>query len=315
MAKDLFSSLDLNLLRTFLIVYQEKNTRKAAERLFVSQPAVSQALQKLRHHFSDDLFVKVHGGLQATAFSEQLANEITPHLDGLMTAVNASNQFNPSEIDFPIKIALSPVVLACLSGVLYKNIKQQAPHCQLELTSWTTSSAEDIQKGHVLLGVAYQLPLLSKELYVKKLVDITGRLFVRKNHPLQQSIVTPSELSGYDIASLISPGWNDNFSQASQVLTAHSVPHQVGFRSEILMAVIDVILNSDMYMPHSNLLPIQNYPNLRAIDVDVEEQHKIISVYSHIHTKNRNNPLLIWLFEVIKSALAEQINKQCLSKV
>ena len=86
MAKDLFSTLDLNLLRTFLIVYQEKNTRKAAERLFVSQPAVSQALQKLRHHFNDDLFVKVHGGLQATSFSEQLINEITPHFDGLMTA-------------------------------------------------------------------------------------------------------------------------------------------------------------------------------------------------------------------------------------
>ncbi|MEF1229788.1 LysR family transcriptional regulator, partial [Vibrio fortis] len=36
MAKDLFSTLDLNLLRTFLIVHQEKNTRKAAERLFVT---------------------------------------------------------------------------------------------------------------------------------------------------------------------------------------------------------------------------------------------------------------------------------------
>lgn len=90
MAKDLFSSLDLNLLRTFLIVYQEKNTRKAAERLFVSQPAVSQALQKLRHHFNDDLFVKVHGGLQATAFSEQLSNNITPYFDGLSIAINQS---------------------------------------------------------------------------------------------------------------------------------------------------------------------------------------------------------------------------------
>ena len=170
MAKDLFSSLDLNLLRTFLIVYQEKNTRKAAERLFVSQPAVSQALQKLRHHFSDDLFVKVHGGLQATAFSEQLANEITPHLDGLMTAVNSSSAFDPTEIDYPIKIALSPVVLACLSGFLYKSIKQQAPNCELELTSWTSSSAKDIQKGEVLIGIAYQLPNLSKEIYEKKLI-------------------------------------------------------------------------------------------------------------------------------------------------
>ena len=309
MAKDLFSSLDLNLLRTFLIVYQEKNTRKAAERLFVSQPAVSQALQKLRHHFNDDLFVKVHGGLQATAFCEQLANEITPHLDGLKTAISSSSTFDPKDIDYPIKIALSPVVLACLSGSLYQNIKQQAPNCKLELISWTTSSSEDIQKGDVLLGVAYQLPYTSKEVYVQKLVDITARLFVRKEHPLQKSIVTPQDLAGYEIASLISPGWNDNFSQASLVLSANSVPHSIGFRSEMVLAIVDVLLHSDMYMPHSNLFPINNYPNLRSIDIDIEDETKTISVCSHIHTKNRKSPLLIWLNSIIQNTLHEQVNK------
>jgi DNA-binding transcriptional LysR family regulator len=309
MAKDLFSTLDLNLLRTFLIVYQEKNTRKAAERLFVSQPAVSQALQKLRYHFNDDLFVKVHGGLQPTSFSEQLINEITPHFDGLMTAVNASNRFNPSEIDYPLKIALSPVVLACLSGTLYKELMRQAPNSKLELVSWSTSSCEDIQKGEVLLGVAYELPFTSKEIYVKKLVEITGRLFVRKDHPIKQASVSPEELAGYEIASMISPGWNDNFSHAANILESRSIPHSIGFRSEILMAIIDVVANSDMYMPHSNLFPIDNYPTLRAIDVDLDTKHKNVSVYSHIHTKNRNNPLISWLFDVIKGALLQQINK------
>ena len=309
MAKDLFGTLDLNLLRTFLTVHQEKNTRKAAERLFVTQPAVSQALQKLRHHFNDDLFVKVHGGLQPTHFSEQLANELAPHMDGISTAVNSSHGFDPKEIDYPIKIALSPVVLACLSGSLYKNIIQQAPHCKLELKSWTTSSLEDIQKGDVLLGVAYQLPHTSKEIYVQKLVDFEGRLFVRKDHPIKQSVVKPQDLAGYEIASLISPGWNDNFSQASQILESHSVPHRVAFRSEVVMAVIDVLLNSDMFMPHSNLFPIHNYPNLRSIDVDIDDKYRLISVYSHIHTKNRNNPLHMWLESVVKQSLNEQINK------
>lgn len=309
MAKDLFGTLDLNLLRTFLIVHQEKNTRKAAERLFVTQPAVSQALQKLRHHFGDDLFVKVHGGLQPTHFSEQLANELAPHMDGIKSAVNSSYGFDPKEIDYPIKIALSPVVLACLSGSLYKTITQQAPNCKLELASWTTASAEDIRKGDVLMGIAYQLPYVSKEIYAQKLVDIEGRLFVRKDHPIKKSTVKPQDLAGYEIASLISPGWNDNFSQASKLLDAYSIPHRVGFRSEMVLAIIDVLLNSDMYMPHSNLFPIQNYPNLRVIDVDLEEEEKTISVYNHIHIKNRNNPLHNWLDNVVKKALKEQLNK------
>lgn len=47
MAKDLFYSLDLNLLRTFLVLSQELNMRKASQRLFVSQPAISWQTQSL----------------------------------------------------------------------------------------------------------------------------------------------------------------------------------------------------------------------------------------------------------------------------
>jgi hypothetical protein len=77
----------------------------------------------------------------------------------------------------------------------------------------------------------------------------------------------------------------------------------------MVLALIDVLLNSDMYMPHSNLFPIDNYPKLRAIDVDITNDLKMVGVYSHIHTKNRNNPLHMWLYDVVKQALNEQINK------
>ncbi|MGR5336527.1 LysR family transcriptional regulator [Vibrio gigantis] len=309
MAKDLFSSLDLNLLRTFLIVYQEKNTRKAAERLFVSQPAVSQALQKLRYHFNDDLFVKVHGGLQPTAFSEQLTNQIKPFMDGLSIAINASNAFDPKEIDYTLKIALSPVVLSCLSGSLFKDIRAQAPNAKLKLVPWSNSSVSDIQKDEVLMGVSYLGEKTSKEVYTRQLIELTGRIFVRQDHPLKQDSVTPYDMAGYDIASLVTPGWNDNFSLASQILTDLSIEHSIGFRSELVMALIDVIQHTDMYMPHSNLFPVENYPNLRGIDVLVEGHVHTKPIYSYIHIKNRNSPLTNWLSKLIKQVLSEQLQK------
>ncbi|MFA0545406.1 LysR family transcriptional regulator [Vibrio splendidus] len=309
MAKDLFSSLDLNLLRTFLIVYQEQNTRKAAERLFVSQPAVSQALQKLRHHFNDDLFVKVHGGLQPTAFSEQLTNEIKPFMDGLSVAINASNTFDPKEIDYTLKIALSPIVLSCLSGSLFRKIREQAPNANLELTSWTNTSISDIQKNEVLMGVSYLDSTTSKEVFSEKLIELTGRVIVKKDHPLKQITVTPHDMAGYEIASLVTPGWNENFSLASQILTDLSIEHNIGFRSELVMALIDVIENTDMYMPHSNQFPIEKYPNLRGIDVLVEGHVHTKPIYSYIHIKNRNSPLTNWLSKLIKQVLSEQVQK------
>ncbi|WP_394250557.1 LysR family transcriptional regulator [Vibrio profundi] len=310
MAKDLFSTLDLNLLRTFLVVYQEKNTRKASERLFVSQPAVSQALQKLRHHFDDELFVKVHRGLEPTSFCEQLANSITPYFDGLETALNASNQFDPSAINHRIRLALSPVVLTCLSGTLFKRIKAKAPNAQLELLSWSQSTQTDIQKGTVDLGVSYIIPNSSKEVYAKKLIDLTGRIFVREGHPVKKSVIEPKDMAGYEIASMISPGWNDTFSYTAQLLDRYSIENKVGFRSELIMAIIDVVLHTDMYMPHSNLFPVENYTGLRAIDVQIENKPFQAPIHAHLHVKNRNAPMTNWLFDEIQDALTEQSNKQ-----
>lgn len=149
------------------------------------------------------------------------------------------------------------------------------------------------------------------------MVEVTGRLIVRKDHPIKQSLVTPQGLAGYDIASMISPGWNDNFSRASQILDDLSVPHKIGFRSEIVMAIIDVLNHSDMYLPHSNLFPIDSYPSLRAIDILIADEYKKVAVYSHIHTKNRNNPLFTgysmlfkphWRSNLIRIAYHRYIN-------
>lgn len=309
MAKDLFYNLDLNLLRTFLVLSQELNMRKASERLSVSQPAISQALTKLRHHFNDPLFIKVSTGLEATDFSISLATKVTPHLDGLANAINTAYSFSPENIDFTLKIALSPVVLSCLSGALYRELKAQAPNAQLELLTWTAASPNDIRKGEVLLGVSYELEKLSKEVYLRKLTDLRGQIFVRKDHPLKKKVITPMDLGGYEIASMITPGWNDNFSYASKILTEYNVEHKVGFRSELIMAIIDVVLHTDMYLPHTNIFPIDNYPSLRAIDVLIEDKPHTYPIYSYIHLKNRNNPLLTWLHSIIQSVLYKQVNK------
>ncbi|MEX0333833.1 LysR family transcriptional regulator [Vibrio tubiashii] len=308
MAKDLFYNLDLNLLRTFLVLSQELNMRKASQRLFVSQPAISQALQKLRNHFDDELFVKVPKGLEPTTFSSELAERITPHLDGLASALNTSNEFDPSQLDSKLKIALSPMVLGCLSGTLFHQLRKQAPLAEIELVGWTHSTLNQISKGDVLLGVNYDLSA-PKGVKLSHLIDIQGRVLVRQGHPITKEVAEPVDFEGYEIASFINPGWNDRYSVAEQIMDSHGLKTRVGFRSEMIMAIIDVVQHTDMIMPHSNLFPLDQYPNLRAIDVNIEEKLKTMSVYSQYHLKNRHNPLIYWLNSEIKTALEHQVNK------
>ncbi len=307
MAKDLFYSLDLNLLRTFLVLSQELNMRKASQRLHVSQPAISQTLQKLRHHFNDELFVKVPKGLAPTSFAEELTIAITPHLDGLASALNTAQPFDPKAIDSKLTIALSPMVLACLSGTLFRRLREQAPNAEIQLVNWTRLTESDISKGQTLMAVNYDLTS-PKEIYLRQLIKLTGRVIVRKDHPIDKHIASPQDFSGLEIASFINPGWNDNHSVAANIMKRSGFDAKIGFRSEFLMALIDVVKNSDMYMPNSNLFPIEQFPDLRSIEIVTDAPEHSMPIYSHCHIKNRNNPLVLWLHEQIKLVLEQQVH-------
>ncbi|MDA0149119.1 LysR family transcriptional regulator [Vibrio sp. LaRot3] len=305
MNKDLFYSLDLNLLRTFLVLSQELNMRKASSRLYVSQPAISQALQKLRHHFNDELFVKVHGGLEATPFSKNLADSITPHLDGLAATLNQSEEFDPLKLEQSLKIAVSPIVLSCLSGTLYQKLSQIAPNCSVELLGWNKSTFDDIQNGEILFGINYDCEC-PKHVYSKQIIELTSQVIVRKDHPVNQKQVCAQDMAGFAIASIITPGWNEDFSLAAEVMKREGIEAKVKFRSEFAMAAVDVILHTDLFMPHSNLFPITQYPQLRAMEARVNGRPFHYPVQAYYHSKYRNNPLVTWLYNQIQAVLREQ---------
>jgi len=308
MKKDLYTSLDLNLLRVFLILYQELNMRKASNRLFVSQPAISQSLTKLRNHFDDELFVKVPKGLKATPFAEALAASISPCLNGLANSINNCAKFDPATLDHSVKIALSPIVLSCLSGSLYQAFKASAPNATIELVSWSRSTVEEIEKDEIYLGINYEIETPA-EVYAKKLADLCGQVIVKDTHPITKTLTTPQDYAGYEIASIISPGWNDKFSVAADTMKAHGLEYKVGFRSEFIMVLLDIIQHSDMYMPHTNLFPVHQYPNLRALKVEVQGEAYHIGVYTYCHARHRNSALLTWLHQLISGVIQQQLTQ------
>lgn len=69
-------NLDLNLLRVFDMLMDEKNVSRAAEKLSVSQPAVSGMLTRLRHSLNDQLFVRSQHGIVPTTRANELAGPI-----------------------------------------------------------------------------------------------------------------------------------------------------------------------------------------------------------------------------------------------
>ncbi|WP_449121623.1 LysR family transcriptional regulator [Pseudomonas viridiflava] len=81
---------DLNLLITLAVVYREKSVSQAAGHLRVSQPAVSNALRKLRGLFNDELFIRSNGEFLITAKCEQFMSQVEPAIISIQAALRES---------------------------------------------------------------------------------------------------------------------------------------------------------------------------------------------------------------------------------
>src|SRR5690554_6495692 len=88
---------DLNLVRTFVLLYETRSVTLASQRLFVTQPSVSYALARLREHFNDRLFVRSREGKEPTIVAQQLYPPLRHALSQLEATLESSREFSPGD--------------------------------------------------------------------------------------------------------------------------------------------------------------------------------------------------------------------------
>jgi len=98
------NDIDLNLLRVFQAVAEERSVTRAADRLGLSQPAVSNALRKVRNLFEDQMLVRGAGGMHLTPRGEQLSLHLSEVMTGIEAALIGGPDIDPSRITEPIVI-------------------------------------------------------------------------------------------------------------------------------------------------------------------------------------------------------------------
>src|ERR1700761_4362520 len=108
-------SLDLNLLLVFDAVLRERSVGRAADALAISQPAVSHALNRLRHALKDKLFVRTPSGMLPTPRAAQLAVPVRKALDELQLAVEG-NRFDPSSTERRFTLAVNNYAAVVAAG-------------------------------------------------------------------------------------------------------------------------------------------------------------------------------------------------------
>ena len=134
------SKKDLNLFVVFDVIYTEKNLTKAGQVLGITQPAVSNALSRLREQFKDELFIRSSNGMSPTPIAENMIGDIRIALDLIRNSITESETFTPKTVKATFRISIGDTSEYRLLPELIKNISISAP--QVDVQSYLTPRAE-----------------------------------------------------------------------------------------------------------------------------------------------------------------------------
>jgi len=178
------SDKDLNLFVVFDVIYTERNLTKSGEVLGITQPAVSNALSRLRENFNDELFVRTSKGMVPTPVAENMVNDIRQALDLIRNSISESESFNPKTANATFRISIGDTSEYRLLPQLIKNISNSAPGVDVEsyLTP-RTETPKELAAGNI--DFAIDPPIHSDpNLRNKKIYQDDYVLVVNKKHPI-----------------------------------------------------------------------------------------------------------------------------------
>ena len=193
-----FRTLDLNLLRVFDAVMTEGSLTRAAEHLAMTQPAVSNALKRLRESLGQDLLIRTARGVRPTGFGEALWPEVRNALGQLRAALQPG-AYDPAADDAHFHIAMADATSAVLLPPLMARLESAAPRAQVTLVPLTTSDPRPmLELGEADLAVGYfpeVIPSLKAQesqavLRHERLTESQYMCVMRRDHALANSELT-----------------------------------------------------------------------------------------------------------------------------
>lgn len=174
---------DLNLLPVFIALIEERSVTRAAERLGITQPALSNALNRLREMMRDPLFIRERYGIQPTQMAEELAPVIAAALSKIDDVVIGQQQFDPASAERLVTIAPNGYVEFVLLPSIVARFGETAPGIRLRLTPYGSDLGETgVVSGttSMVLGRIVDPP---DSLVVQHLFDDGLACVVRADHP------------------------------------------------------------------------------------------------------------------------------------
>ena len=189
-----WGAFDLNLLIVFDAVMQERSVTRAGSRIGLSQPAMSHALNRLRHMLKDELFVRTPAGMVPTPRAEALAQPLRNALNEMQLALEPT-AFEPAASDRRFVLAVNNYAAVVIVPPLVAAARAAAPAIHLDLRpSGTLDIVERLDRGDLdlaIIGGADQ----GERFAAAALLEDHFVMVMRRGHPCGRATVSPAEFA------------------------------------------------------------------------------------------------------------------------
>ncbi len=193
--------VDLNLIKVFDAVYEDRNLLRAGKRLNLSQSAVSHALTRLREVVGDELFVRTAKGMVPTARAISMAEDLRSSLRKIEATLGVE-PFDPLQSTRRFAIAANDHLTVVLVAELSRLMAVEAPRIDLVIRPSTRIDlAEQIDVGRIdlALGIFAQVP---PRLSARTLMTQGELIVMRKGHPAARRKLALKDLARYPLVTV-----------------------------------------------------------------------------------------------------------------
>lgn len=235
---------DLNLLTVLEALLGERSVTRAAQRLGMSQPAVSRALARLRAMFDDDLLVDGAGGYRLSARAEEILPTLRRTLAGIGDMLE-SRSFDPGKATGRLRLATPDLYAAVIAPPLLAIIDREAPGLDIEFVAPDRTVFDRLDDDGIdaILGVADAAPAGIKR---RTLFDDAYVTLLRTGHPATEGALTLERFLELQHIAISVTG--AGLAPIDSLLATMGRARRVRVRVPNFLAAVEIAARSDLVM-------------------------------------------------------------------
>lgn len=297
-------SVDLNLMRVFRAICEEGNLTAVADKLGLTQPAISYSLSRLRELLNDPLFIRTRQGMVPTPAAQRLADSISIALDILDEAVQSHRAFAPDDSQRVFRLTMSDIGEMTFLPPLCEYLAQHAPGVRLQVDPVSLEDLPDaLRQGQIDLAIG-NFTSMNRITQHVTLFHEPYACMMRAQHPLarRSSLSRKAYLSQPHLA--VSPASNAH-RLLEETLLAQGIQRYVALQLPMFLSAPQILRRTDMIctIPRRIARQFNRHEEFKIFPLPVAVPPTDVAV--HWHARYDQDAGNRWLRECVIKLLKE----------